>query len=383
MKLLPIRSARDNERALERMRELIDSSDPSAQDELEVLSVLTERWESDRAPVAPPTPLEAIQFRMAQGGLKPRDLEPYIGSRSRVSEVLSGARPLSIDMIRALHHHLGIPAASLIGPEVETRNEPPAPSKAAMKKLRSLGVMGHAETFSHYLERSFAGAPSTALLRKTRTSRTNAKTDQSALAAWCGAVLLQARAVTLSPRTMELNSQSARILASLSTQSSGPLEARHLLARMGVILVVVDHLPGTYLDGAALRRQDGTPVVALTLRHDRIDNFWFTLLHECAHAFLHLGGNRPIIVDDLEVAGADDMEAEADRFASDALIPPEVWTPANRPDLTPRNVLAIAERANVHPAIIAGRWQREHGDYRRFSRMLGRGEVRRLFAAST
>ena len=378
----PLRSQRDHDRALKRAAALIDSSDPAELDELEVLQMLIERWEHDQIAVAPPTPLDAIQFRMAQDGLKPRDLEPYLGSRSRVSEVLSGTRPLSIDMIRALHHHLGIPAASLIGPEPETQDRYDAPSKAALNKLRSFGVMRRGEAFTDFLARSFAGVPSAAMLRKTRTARTNAKTDQSALTAWCGAVLLRADAVSPAPPTMALNHQSARTIASLSIHPNGPIEARHLLARMGVVLVTLDHLQGTYLDGAALRRSDGTPIVALTLRHDRIDNFWFTLLHECAHVCLHLGGDHSIIVDDLDVRGGDTTEAEADRFASDALIPPDLWIAANRVDLTPSDIVAVAARANVHPAIVAGRWQREHGDYRRFSRMLGHGEVRRLFASA-
>ena len=83
--------------------------------------------------------------------------------------------------------------------------------------------------------------------------------------------------------------------------ANGPLEARHQLVRMGAVLVTLDHRSGTYLGGGALRRTDGKPVVALTLRHDRVDNFWFTLLHQCAHVSLHLDRDRAIIVDDLDV----------------------------------------------------------------------------------
>lgn len=379
MKLAPIRSQKAYEQALRRASQLITSEDLTELDELEIIQMLIEQWERERAPMTPPTALEAIQFRMAQEGLKPRDLEPYIGSRSRVSEVLSGARPLSIDMIRALHHHLGIPAASLIEPAAEGPDRPPAPSKSAQNKLRSLGIMRRSEEFPDFLARVSAGAPAAAMLRKTRTARTNAKTDQSALEAWCIGVILRADAIALAPPTMELNHQTARIIASLSAQPSGPLEANQLLARMGVALVILDHLPGTYLDGAALRRTDGAPVIALTLRHNRIDNFWFTLLHECAHVCLHLDGGRSVIVDDLDVKGSDGIESEADSFASEALIPSEFWADANRPNLTASGVIELANRANIHPAIVAGRWQREFGDYRRFSRMLGHGEVRRLF----
>jgi HTH-type transcriptional regulator/antitoxin HigA len=75
-------------------------------------------------PIAAPTPLAAIQFRMEQEGLEPRDLEPFIRSRARVSEVLNGERPLSIDMIRALHKNPSIPTEVLIQADPNRRRRP-------------------------------------------------------------------------------------------------------------------------------------------------------------------------------------------------------------------------------------------------------------------
>ena len=91
------------------------------------------------------------------------------------------------------------------------------------------------------------------------------------------------------------------------------------------------HLPRTYLDGAALRLGDGRPVIALTLRYDRIDSFWFCLLHELAHVGRHMdAGAGAAFVDDLtlrKVEGTreDRREAEADEWAEEALIPRAVW----------------------------------------------------------
>src|SRR5262249_35193256 len=81
---------------------------------LKTLAVLVRDYESTRYPVAAPDPVAAIRFRMEQQGLTPKDLIPYLGSRSRVSEVLRGKRPLTVGMIRSLHRGLGIPAASLV-----------------------------------------------------------------------------------------------------------------------------------------------------------------------------------------------------------------------------------------------------------------------------
>ena len=109
--LKPIRSEADYEANLSRLEALMDAAPGTPEgDELEILASLIERYEDDRFPIEAPTPLAAIRFRMEQQDLSPRDLEPYIGSRARVSEVLSGARALSIDMIRALNQGLGIPA---------------------------------------------------------------------------------------------------------------------------------------------------------------------------------------------------------------------------------------------------------------------------------
>lgn len=83
-------------------------------DQLELLTLLIQQYEANRFPMALPGPIEAIRFRMEQQGLSPRDLVPYLGSRSKVSEVLNGKRPLSLTMIRALHRGLGIPADVLL-----------------------------------------------------------------------------------------------------------------------------------------------------------------------------------------------------------------------------------------------------------------------------
>ena len=83
-------------------------------DELQLLALVIEAYEKERWPIGLPDAVDAIRFRMDQQGLTQRDLEPYIGSRARVSEVLSGKRALSLRMIRALHEGLGIPLEVLV-----------------------------------------------------------------------------------------------------------------------------------------------------------------------------------------------------------------------------------------------------------------------------
>jgi len=83
-------------------------------EELDVLTDLVEHYEEHSVPMGFPSPVGAIAFRMEQAGLSQRDLVPFIGSRAKVSEVLAGKRPLTLPMARALHEHLGIPAAVLL-----------------------------------------------------------------------------------------------------------------------------------------------------------------------------------------------------------------------------------------------------------------------------
>ena len=245
-----------------------------------------------------------------------------------------------------------------------------------------MGVAKPRESNVAFLSRANIVAPSLALLRKTRTERTNAKTDFGALEAWCAAVLLKAERVDVNANAKRQNEKSARELAKLSTSSNWHTRVESFLTEAGIALVILEHFPGTYLDGAAMCRSDGAPVIALTLRHDRIDNFWFTLLHEYAHVACHLGRDTPLILDDLEVKTSDSMESEADEFARNALIPPEVWKLYDNDEMDAEDLEAMAREAEVHQAIIAGRWRFEHSDYRRFNRILGRGEVRKLFGTA-
>ena len=378
MTIRPIRTGSDYEAALKQAEQLIKKTDSRSLDELDVLQTLIGLWEDRHHCMDAATPADAIKFRMVQLNLKPRELIPFLGSKSRVSEILSGQRQPTVDQIRALNQHLGVPVASLIG---TIKHEPVAKrtsaSIAAIEKLKSLRVMKPREDFQSFMARASSIAPAVAMLRKSRTDRTNAKTDFGALEAWCAAVLLQATEVKLpKKKKYERGAEQARELAKISTFDDWPKRVKKALADQGIIFIVLDHLPGTYVDGAAMCRHDGAPVIALTLRHNRLDNFWFTLLHEYAHVACHLTGETTIILDDLDVKSSDGIEAEADQFARNALIPEKLWNQHSSPDMSIEDVIELAEKACVHLAIVAGRWRWEHGDYRRFSRLLGGGEVR-------
>jgi HTH-type transcriptional regulator / antitoxin HigA len=115
--LKPIRTKADYEKALSEVERLWgEKTGTSDGDRLDVLATLIDAYEAEHYPMDPPDPIEAIKFRMEQQGLSRKDLEPFIGTRTRVAEILNRKRSLSISMIRRLHKHLGISADVLIRP---------------------------------------------------------------------------------------------------------------------------------------------------------------------------------------------------------------------------------------------------------------------------
>ena len=115
--LRPIRTEHDYEAALSELESLWGSETGSAEgDRLDVLATLIEAYELRHHPMAPPDPIEAIKFRLEQQGMSRKDLEPLIGTRARVAEVMGRKRGLSIEMIRRLNKELGISADILIQP---------------------------------------------------------------------------------------------------------------------------------------------------------------------------------------------------------------------------------------------------------------------------
>ena len=402
--LKPIRNDSDLNEALARIEKIFDAEEGTPEDnELAILLDLVERYEDIHYPIDAPTPIAAIEFMMDQRGLTRRDLIPFIGSASKVSEVLSGKRDITMAMARALHKHLGIPAEVLLqDPSVSFDNEQldldwkRFPLKAiaewvGMRKTRNLRDRAE-EIVRALMDR--AGGPQvarTALFRKNGLTRINAKTDDYALGAWCWLVMAQANE---GPPSTEyhagtVNPEFLREVAKVSRFGDGPRLARDVLAEVGVALQIVPHLPRTYLDGAAMWVDGSRPVIGLTLRYDRIDNFWFTLLHELVHLGRHLDGDEStVFYDDLSLRGprrettaVEDVETEADTWAEDALVPPsDDWEMSLFHEvLSPMEVMELAQKYEVHPAVIAGRVRYEQRNYRLLSQFVGSGEVRRQF----
>lgn len=403
MNIKVIKSNNDYAQAMARFTALmtLDPKDGSKEDnELELLALVIEDYERKIVPPVVPDPVEAILFRMDQMKLGRKELEPYIGSISKVSEVLSRKRPLSLSMIRRLHKGLGIPADVLIGgaesnqtaigeePEMEY-------TKLPLKEMLERGCFGefkgNAQRLKDYAEDlalkfMYGLLPKQAepaFLRAPLHQRGTRGADGYALLAWRLCVIKKARA-NPAPREYKkgvITAKWLKDLARLSAFEDGPRLAREQLGMAGITLVIEPHFKGTYLDGAAML-DEGRPVVAMTLRHDRLDNFWFVLMHELAHVAKHLDEAHPLFTDDLDsLVELDRIEREADDIAGEALIPQTAWQKsAARTSHLTTDVVALAEKLGVHPAIVAGRVRHETKNFRLLARQLGQGQASRHFA---
>lgn len=171
-----------------------------------------------------------------------------------------------------------------------------------------------------------------------------------------------------------------RSVSKLSVRERGPKLALDAVREIGICVVLESGLPGMSVDGASFHIAGSAPVLALTLRHDRLDNFWFTLFHEIGHIYLHL--NEPgdeIFVDSLDDFDKDELEveAEANAFAKDSLIPRDIWLRSDAHRFgSEASVLDLAKHLGIHPAIVAGRIRYERREYRIFNDLIGRGLLR-------
>jgi HTH-type transcriptional regulator/antitoxin HigA len=391
-----IKTEADHEAALARLDLIFDAAPGTPEgDEAELLVTLVRLYEEQTCPIDFPDPIEAIRFRMEQQGLTAKDMVPYFGSASKVSEVLSGRRSLSIAMMRNLSEGLGIPAEVLlrkVGAKI------PADHPALQGKhfpINSMLKRGWFEGFSGSLQEArkhvdtllatFVGPLGLEALQpvlKRQHVRCKGKLDEYALTAWKIRVMALAQRETLVPyKQGSLTKEVLKEIVRLSYLNEGPKLAKEFLNKLGVHLVIEGHLPKTHLDGAALKLPNGAPLIALTLRFDRLDHFWFTLCHELAHVALHLDRNdMEAFFDDLAQNGVSGCEKEADEFASEVLIPKKDWLAAQVDTHPTRDkILKLAEKLRISPAIPAGRVRYCNNDYTLFRDLVGAGRVRSFF----
>ncbi len=223
-----------------------------------------------------------------------------------------------------------------------------------------------------------------ALFRKTNY-RIAPRTDKNALTAWTMRVLQKAKEIKISSKYKHgiINLEFMQNLVKLSVKNDSPLFVKKYLEKYGIKLVIEPPLPKTHLDGVVILSEKDNPIIGLTIRYDRLDNFWFTLMHELAHIALHYNQDVHLFYDELEEMKGSDIasnEKEADLLAGESLVPSDKWeiSPAK---LMPSSIAAssLAKELGIHVAIIAGKIRHEGDKWIYLNNIINNNKVRHLF----
>ncbi len=388
----PIRTQADYEAALARIDGLMSASEGSPEaDDLETLAILVEKFEEQHWPMPDAPAFEVLRLVMEGKGLTPKDMTRYLGSPSTVSKVLHGKKELTVNQIRVLSRELGIPGGVLIGAAPDSVQEVDWISFPLIEMARR-GLFGREyirsrlNTLSKAAADLVPGLIGQAGLDHAKLPRLRQglvvcpASDPYAVMAWLLEVAKVAQDRLPAAQYKGLTREDMQALAAMSRTLDGIRRAMDYLEERGVLVVIVPHYKKSRIDGGVVFLDGGRPTIGLSLRYDRVDYFWFTLLHEVAH--IVCGHVEGFLADDsLEPASHDAVEQEANALVEEVTVPAAEFDTAI-PD--PREasleaVIELAQSCGVSVALVAGRVQYKSGNYRKFARLLGRGKVRRLF----
>lgn len=192
---------------------------------------------------------------------------------------------------------------------------------------------------------------------------------ETIVAVWQAVVCLKAQRIA-APRFKreDIDTSFLNYIASLSTITSNILNLNNILLSKGIILIIEPAFPGLGKDGCVYKNQNGNPVLAISIRYNRLDNFWFTLLHELSHIILHYDRLDNVIIEDLEDRDDNEIEEEANYMARESIVNRILWRKFSLGKSRSKNkLIELAEIVNRHPALIAGRIRHETKDWSLFS----------------
>lgn len=343
-----------------------------------------------------PHPGEIIREELEAREWSQRDLAFVLGiPEQSVGLLLGGKRGITADMARALGDAFDVPAEFFVNLQAAydlTKARSPDPSVARKGKLQS------SYPVREMIKRGWLVDSSADLIEQNMIRFFEVKTREQiphidhaakkshydevppAQVAWLFRVRQLAREMALAVKYTEQRLRAA--VEQLRALLTAPEEARHvprILAECGVRFVVVESLSGSKIDGVCLWLDDRTPVIGMSLRFDRIDNFWFVLRHEIEHVLRGHGKVTPVIDVDLEGPNAGDgptvreEERVANAAASDFCVPKadmESYIRRKQPYFSEREMIAFATRMKVHPGLVAGQIRHRTGRWTMFAKHL-------------
>lgn len=333
-------------------------------------------------------PGDIIKEELAARGWSQRDLAYVLGmTEQQLNPMLSGKRAITPDMARALGDAFDVPAEFFANLQKKydlsrARNPDPAVKlRAALQSVYPIREMirrGWIEEADPALlvlqvERFFevpnlSEAPklgNSASAPAFAAKQTRYEDDPPASIAWLFRVRQLARQLDVPPYSEEKLRAALPRLRRLVSDPDAIRDAPDILAQAGVRFVVVEWLPGMKVDGVCTWLEDDQPVIGLTTLHDRLDNFWFVLIHEVEHVLRGHGKQRAILdeFEDMEANNARNIAAEeevANSAAAAFCIEPQKmdsFFARKEPFISERDVIGFAARAEVHPGIVVGQVQ--------------------------
>ena len=330
-------------------------------------------------------PGQRVKALLADAGWTQTELAHVIGvPPATVNQIIQGKRPITAGMAKLLGVAFNRPAIEFADlqarwdlthapePDEEVRNRALAQSSFPIRAMVKRGWISDAPGASTHSELCrFFGVNT--LERIGDIGHAAKKSTEGALTGEQVAWLYRVRKIATEMMPSEYSAEKLRdvidTFVELRGDPDGIRQVPKLLSKAGVRFVVCETLPGSRIDGVCLWLDGRAPVIGMSLRFDRIDNFWFVLRHECAHV-LHGHGKDGAIVDaDLDgdlPSSLDDEERVANGEAADFCAPSRELNDfylRKRPFFAEREVLAFAKRINVHPGLVVGQLQRKMGRF--------------------
>lgn len=199
---------------------------------------------------------------------------------------------------------------------------------------------------------------------------------------WMSLIGIRAKSVDLPTFSAErLTKDFLGELVKLSTDPNNLAEIPRILQTIGIGLVIEKAIDRAKVDGAVYVNENGNPIIAMSLRYDRIDNFWFTLLHELSHVILHLDRLSNPIIDDLyDGQPLSEMEKEANYYAREVILSKKIWRRCRLKSFHKiEAVQELAQSLEIHPALVIGRFHYETNRHELFRDVLHSVSVRDYF----
>ena len=350
--------------------------------------------------IDPDSPGAYLEGLLAQRGWTQRVLAAVMGiDESGISKIIANKRPITADLALTLEGALSIPAERFLGIqkdyELANARRAAKPDPAAIQRAQLIGALPIPEMIkrgwldvpdmrdgakleAELIKFFCASSVSEIEVLPHAAKKTNVSNDTTpAQLAWLYRVRQLATEMLVSPYSQFGARRAVDLLRNLTLSAEEARKVPRVLAGAGIRFVIVESLPHAKIDGVCFWLGDSSPVIGMSIRHDRIDNFWFVLRHELEHVIQgHSKGSRQIVVDsnlEGDRAGVGPEVAEDERTANTAAaefcVPKKTmdsFIARKAPFFAERDILGVAATLRVHPGIVSGQLQNRTGRYDRF-----------------